>query len=69
MAKTETGQPWQQIEQQAFHAYREWPIWLVLRQRELLRQMENAYSADIDHATDEHTNAGVSADDTKVADR
>ena len=27
--------PWQAIEEQAYHAYREWPIWLVLREREL----------------------------------
>jgi len=26
---------WQEIEGQAFHAYREWPLWLVLRIREL----------------------------------
>ena len=35
MAKKETVHPWQQIEEQAFHAFREWPLWLVLRQREL----------------------------------
>ena len=34
MATQETY-PWQQIEAQAFHAFREWPLWLVLRQREL----------------------------------
>ena len=38
MAKQETVHPWQQIEQQAFHAFREWPLWLVLRQRELAAQ-------------------------------
>lgn len=27
--------PWQAIEEQAHHAYREWPLWLVLREREL----------------------------------
>ncbi len=27
--------PWQALEEQAVHAYREWPIWLVLREREL----------------------------------
>ncbi|MGQ9910494.1 MAG: hypothetical protein ACUVS2_16835 [Candidatus Flexifilum sp.] len=31
---TETA-PWQALEAQAYHAYREWPIWLVLREREL----------------------------------
>ena len=38
MAKKETVHPWQQIEEQAFHAFREWPLWLVLRQRELAAQ-------------------------------
>jgi len=34
MSKHES-QPWQQIEEQAFHAFREWHLWLVLRSREL----------------------------------
>ena len=38
MAKKETVHPWQQIEEQAFHAFREWPLWLVLRRRELAAQ-------------------------------
>ena len=33
MAKT--PEMWQDIEEQAFHAYREWSLWLVLRIREL----------------------------------
>ena len=33
MAKT--PELWQDIEEQAFHAYREWSLWLVLRGREL----------------------------------
>ncbi len=39
MAKKNTPHPWQQIEQQAFHAFREWPLWLVLRERELAQQV------------------------------
>lgn len=27
--------PWQELEEQAYHAYREWHLWLVLREREL----------------------------------
>jgi len=27
--------PWQDLEKQAYHAYREWHLWLVLREREL----------------------------------
>jgi hypothetical protein len=38
MAKKDTLHPWQQIEEQAFHSFREWPLWLVLRQRELAQQ-------------------------------
>ena len=40
----EAEQPWQQIEQQAFHAFREWPLWLLLRQRELAQQVGNNLS-------------------------
>lgn len=29
----------QHIEQQAFHAFREWPLWLVLRMAELKREI------------------------------
>jgi len=39
MAKRDTLHPWQQIEEQAFHAFREWPLWLVLRERELANQV------------------------------
>jgi hypothetical protein len=33
--KNTASAPWQDLEQQAYHAYREWPIWLALREREL----------------------------------
>ena len=33
--KTTNSAPWQALEEQAYHAYREWPIWLVLRAKEL----------------------------------
>ena len=39
MAKKDTVHPWQQIEEQAFHAFREWPLWLVLRERELANRL------------------------------
>lgn len=35
MAKQAAHEPWQDLERQAYHAYREWPIWLMLREREL----------------------------------
>ena len=33
--KNAASAPWQDLETQAYHAYREWPLWLVLREREL----------------------------------
>lgn len=33
--KATTAAPWQELETQAYHAFREWHIWLVLREREL----------------------------------
>ncbi|MAU11769.1 MAG: hypothetical protein CL607_18230 [Anaerolineaceae bacterium] len=42
MAKKEIVHPWQQIEEQAFHAFREWPLWLVLRKRELAAQQSDS---------------------------
>ncbi len=44
MAKKDTQHPWQQIEEQAFHAFREWPLWLVLRERELALQSTGSQS-------------------------
>jgi hypothetical protein len=44
MAKNDTHHPWQQIEEQAFHAFREWPLWLVLRERELAQQSTGTQS-------------------------
>jgi hypothetical protein len=31
--------PFQALEQEAFHAYREWHLWLVLRERELSERL------------------------------
>lgn len=36
------NQMWQEIEEQAFHAYREWPLWLVLRLHELQAHQSEA---------------------------
>ena len=33
--QTTASAPWQDLEKQAYHAYREWPVWLALREREL----------------------------------
>jgi hypothetical protein len=36
--QTPSSAPWQDLEKQAYHAWREWPIWLALRERELSRR-------------------------------
>jgi hypothetical protein len=33
--KATAAAPWQELEKQAYHAFREWHIWLALREREL----------------------------------
>jgi hypothetical protein len=35
MAKPVSSSPFQAIEEEAYHAFREWPIFLVLRQKTL----------------------------------
>ena len=35
MAKKTNESPFQALEEEAYHAYREWPLWLVLRERDL----------------------------------
>lgn len=35
MSKKTVESPFQALEAEAYHAFREWPIWLVLREREL----------------------------------
>lgn len=35
MPKKIPESPFQALEQEAYHAFREWPVWLALREREL----------------------------------
>ncbi|HUN09112.1 MAG TPA: hypothetical protein PLQ56_21070 [Aggregatilineales bacterium] len=35
MSKQAVASPFQALETEAYHAFREWPLWLVLRDREL----------------------------------
>lgn len=35
MPKKRIESPFQALEEEAYHAFREWPVWLVLREREL----------------------------------
>jgi len=39
--KTTAAAPWQELETQAYHAFREWHLWLVLRERELATRSPN----------------------------
>lgn len=39
MAKKPTESPFQALEEEAYHAYREWPLWLVLRERDLITHL------------------------------
>ena len=41
MAK-DNARSWEKIEEQAYHAFREWPIWLLLRQVELSQHLQQA---------------------------
>ena len=50
-------QTWHAIEEQAYHAFREWPIWLVLRQIELsqhLQQTNPPAGASVAPSDDSH---------------
>jgi len=35
MSKKTAASPFQALEEEAYHAFREWPVWLALREREL----------------------------------
>lgn len=42
MSKTQAAPApdWGELERQAYYAYREWPIWLMLRERELSARLK-----------------------------
>ncbi len=51
MSKKPVTSPFQALEEEAYHAFREWPVWLVLRERELdthltMQRPPDAASAD-----------------------
>lgn len=39
--------PWQELEEQAYHAYREWPLFLKLRLRQLRQHLPAAAFASL----------------------
>jgi hypothetical protein len=52
---TASPAPWQDLEQQAYHAYREWPIWLLLRERELAERLGKRLPAEKPKSTEGET--------------
>ena len=44
MAKTISSSPFQAMEEEAYHAFREWPILLVMRQKELAMHLATVAS-------------------------
>ncbi len=42
MAQTDGGLPFRALEEQAYHSYREWPVFLALRLKELCEHLEIA---------------------------
>jgi len=45
MAKKTPREPFEDLEQQAYHAYREWHLWLMLRERELSARLSKTTPA------------------------
>ncbi|MCB9452401.1 MAG: hypothetical protein H6672_13270 [Anaerolineaceae bacterium] len=45
MSKKTAASPFQALEEEAYHAFREWPVWLVLRERELAAHLRPHLSA------------------------
>ncbi len=48
MAKPTETSPWQALETAVAHAYREWPVWLVLREHELAAHLAGHVTAQIE---------------------
>jgi hypothetical protein len=44
--KTPQSAPWQALETEAYHAFREWPIWLALREKELAAHLGTGTASD-----------------------
>jgi hypothetical protein len=50
LSKKTTASPFQALEEEAYHAFREWPVWLVLRERELDAHLAAQRPADAANA-------------------
>ena len=61
--------PWQEMEQQAYHAYREWPIYLKLRLRALRRHLPSeAFTSKPSQALTAKADDDVAADIALLAE-
>jgi hypothetical protein len=54
-AKNAANAPWQELEKQAYHAFREWHIWLALRERELAERAARPDRREPDRMKEEET--------------
>jgi hypothetical protein len=50
VSKKTAASPFQALEEEAYHAFREWPVWLVLRERELDAHLAAQRPADAANA-------------------
>jgi hypothetical protein len=61
--------PWQEMEQQAYHAYREWPLFLKLRLRALRRHLPpEAFASESPGQHDAPEKDAVAADIALLAE-
>jgi hypothetical protein len=51
MPQTDGGLPFRALEEQAYHSYREWPVFLALRLKELCEHLEIAPPGDVKEKT------------------
>jgi len=59
VSKKTAASPFQALEEEAYHAFREWPVWLVLRERELAAHLRPHLTAQ--HPSDA-ANAGTKSE-------
>jgi len=58
MAKPPSTSPFKAMEEEAYHAFLEWPLWLVLREKELAAYLDDAPARP---KTDARTTAATGA--------
>lgn len=63
MAKPTAKSPFQEMEEEAYHAYREWPIVLIQRQKELEAHLAALAPPTLDEVTEVEADAPDEAND------